>query len=294
MAVQTLTLPSGRVLEFAEYGDPAGLPALVFHGLIGSHHQASWIADEAARRGLRLVAPNRPGVGRSGFVRREAAGEATGDVVALVDHLGLDRFSVIGISGGTPYALACLHRLGPRVLSATLLSGMGPTSLRGSLAGMDPRRRAFFVVGSRSRRAAKGAFDRARAGYLDDPPRFLRRLVRTWSRPDRDLFDRPDVFELFLRDLDAVFRAPEGTAGLAQELALYRRYAFPLRSLPPDVPVTLWHGLDDTIVPPAMAWAMLRELPRAEGHLIPGGHFVAVAVARDILDRLMRQVEGAG
>jgi pimeloyl-ACP methyl ester carboxylesterase len=294
MPTQTLTLPTGRALEFAEYGDPAGHPAVVFHGLIGSHHQASWIAEEASRRGLRLIAPNRPGVGRSGFVRRNAAVEAVADVVTLADGLGVGRFSVIGISGGTPYALACAHRLPDRVATATLLSGMGPTAMRGSLAGMDPRRRAFFVVGSRSRRAAAKAFGAARDRYREDPARFLRGLVRTWSRPDRALFDRPDVFALFLRDLEAVFDAPDGPAGLAQELALYRRYPFALESLPPTTGVTIWHGLDDTIVPPAMAWAMLRRLPNAEAHLIPGGHFVAVAVARDILDRLLRQVDATG
>lgn len=291
MSAHTITLPAGRVLEFAEYGDPQGHPALVFHGLIGSHHQASWIADDAAARGLRLIALNRPGVGRSEFIRRTRATDAVADVTTLLDHLAITRFSVIGISGGTPYALACLQRLPDRVVTATLLSGMGPATMPGALKGMDRRRHAFFTVGSRWPGTARVAFDAARSRYLNNPTRFLRRLVRTWSRPDRMLFDRPEVFALFLRDLDAVFRAPQGTDGLAQELGLYRRYGFGLDMLPATTPVTLWHGLDDTIVPPAMAWTLARRLPRAEAHLIPGGHFVALDSAHDILDRLLRQLD---
>ena len=80
MAARLLTLPTGRVLEFAEYGDLHGHPALVFHGLIGSHHQASWIAETAAARGLRLIAPNRPGVGRSEFVPRTRVTQAVDDL----------------------------------------------------------------------------------------------------------------------------------------------------------------------------------------------------------------------
>src|SRR3954468_14468247 len=103
---------TGRALEVREYGDPGGDPAFFFHGLIGSHYQASYIAQKAKECGLRIIAPNRPGVGRSAFTARNSALEAVADVEDLARILGLDRFSVIGISGGTPYALACLHRLG--------------------------------------------------------------------------------------------------------------------------------------------------------------------------------------
>ena len=70
----------GRTLEVLEYGDHAGHPTFFFHGLIGSHHQASYISDEAARIGIRIIAPNRPGVGRSEFVERRTALESVADV----------------------------------------------------------------------------------------------------------------------------------------------------------------------------------------------------------------------
>jgi surfactin synthase thioesterase subunit len=77
-----------------------------------------------------------------------------------------------------------------------------------------------------------------------------------------------------------------GAEGLAQELGVYRNYGFALRELPRDKPITLWQGLQDTIVPAAMAWAMTQHLPSCEAHFVRGGHFVAVDIAESIIARL--------
>jgi len=199
---------------------------------------------------------------------------------------------VIGISGGTPYALAVLHRLGDRVETTTILSGMGPARLRGSLRGMDRRRRLFFELGSRAPWLARRALDRAGARFRADPRRFLKALVRTWSIPDQRLFEREDVFDLFLKDLEQVFIQGNGGIGMAQELRLYRDFGFRLRSLPADKRVTLWQGLDDTIVPPEMAWRMVQALPNREARFIPGGHFVAIDIAEVVTDRIRERLDG--
>ena len=140
--LELIVMRCGRKLEVREYGDPRGHPAFFFHGLIGSHHQASYIALEAQRAGLRIIAPNRPGVGMSEYVVRTSPCETVPDVEDVAEALGLDEFSVIGISGGTPHALAVLDRLRDRVRTATIISGMGPMWLRGALDGMERRRRA--------------------------------------------------------------------------------------------------------------------------------------------------------
>jgi pimeloyl-ACP methyl ester carboxylesterase len=282
---------TGRALEVREYGDPGGNPAFFFHGLIGSHYQASYIAQKAKECNLRIIAPNRPGVGRSAFIPRKSPLEAVADVEDVARILQLDRFSVIGISGGTPYALACLHRLGKRIRTVTLISGMGPMRLPGALAGMDRRRRAALEIGSRyptvARRECRKWADRFRA----DPTGFLDRLVATWPATDRTLFRRPEVFELFLRDLHQVFTEGQGPETFAQELHLYRNYGFSLKDLPAEVRVTLWHGLDDSIVPPAMAWKMAQVIPNCEAHLVPGAHFVAVAISEQVINRLRQQLD---
>jgi pimeloyl-ACP methyl ester carboxylesterase len=288
-----LTLRDGRRLEVWEYGDPGGHPAVFFHGLIGSHHQASYITAQARRRGLRIIAPNRPGVGRSAFATRRTALDAVPDVEDLAGALGLGAFSVIGISGGTPYALATFYRLGPRVRTVTVISGMGPMRLPGALTGMDRRRRLFLEVGARHPGLAERAFEKGADRFRADPERFLGRLVASWPAPDRRVFQRRDIFDFFLRDLHQVFTdgCDRAAEGLAQELAVYRNYGFSLADLPADRRVTLWQGLSDTIVPPSMAWAMARRLPNCEAHLVPGGHFMAVDVADQIVTRLRQLLD---
>ena len=110
------------------------MPAFFFHGLIGSHHQAAYVDEQARRHALRVIDPNRPGVGKSEFVERQSPLEAVPDVEDLAATLKLDKFSVIGISGGTPYALACLYRLGSRITTTTIISGMGPMQSPHALA----------------------------------------------------------------------------------------------------------------------------------------------------------------
>ena len=209
----------------------------------------------------------------------------------LTDALGLGEFSVIGISGGTPYALATLYRLADRVRTATVISGMGPTRIPGGLVGMDRRRRLILELGSRSPHLAWRAFEVEARRFRADPERLLDRLVATWSAPDRKIFERRDVFELFLLDLHAVFIEGSGATTLAHELALYRNYGVPLGGLPASTRVVLWQGLADTIVPPSMAWALARAIPNAEAHFVPGGHFVALDIADQIIARMMQLLD---
>jgi pimeloyl-ACP methyl ester carboxylesterase len=291
MINRSIKMRSGRKLEVWEYGDTEGHPVFFFHGLIGSHHQASYVSDQARRKGLRIIAPNRPGVGHSGFTKRRTPLEAVSDVEDLAAALKVEVFSVIGLSGGAPYALASLHRLASRIRTVTLISGMGPMQLHGALAGMDRRRRLILEVGSRLPRLAKVAFRKASKRFRANPQGFLDRLITTWSRPDQKVFENEEVYTLFTRDLHQVFTEGQGPEGLAQELALYRNYGFALGDLPSDKRVVLWHGLADTIVPPAMAWTMSRFLPNCEVHLVPGGHFVAVEVAGLIVSRLRQLVD---
>ena len=182
----------GRKLEVTEYGDHAGHPDFFFHGLIGSHHQASYISDEAGRIGIRIIAPNRPGVGRSEFIERKSALESVADVEDVAAALKLDEFSLIGISGGTPYALAALSRMAHRVKTVTVISGMGPMRLPGALHGMDRRRRIALEIGSRFPAVARRGFRKARDRFVAGPEGLLDRLITTWSLPDQIVFKRKD------------------------------------------------------------------------------------------------------
>jgi pimeloyl-ACP methyl ester carboxylesterase len=292
MTANLLVMRDGRKLEVTEYGDRAGHPTIFFHGLIGSHHQASYISEEAGRIGIRIIAPNRPGVGRSEFIERKSALETVADVQDVARALQLDEFSLIGISGGTPYALAALSQMPDRVKTVTVISGMGPMRLSGALRGMDRRRRIALLVGSRFPAVARRGFRKALRRFVADPEGLLDRLIKTWSLPDQVVFKRKDVYDLFMQDLHQVFTVGVGPMTLAHELKLYRNYGVSLRHLPQDMRITLWHGLADNIVPPSMACKMALELPNCEAHLVAGGHFVAIDIAGQIIARMKQLLDG--
>jgi pimeloyl-ACP methyl ester carboxylesterase len=111
---QRIRLRNGRSLSYATYGDPHGKPVLLAHRTAGSRLERH--PDDAIARslGARLIVPDRPGYGLSTFQRGRTLLEWPEDVVALADALGIERFALLGLGGGGPYALACACRIGLR------------------------------------------------------------------------------------------------------------------------------------------------------------------------------------
>lgn len=144
---QRVRLPDGRWLGYAEHGDPTGRPVLVFRGAPAS--RLSYWPDPAiaASLAVRLISPDRPGYGLSTFQPGRAMLDWPGDVTAFAAALGLERFAVLGVSGGAPYALACAYKIPQRLMGVAVVSGMGPLD-NPALARTFPlaRRLAFPVA----------------------------------------------------------------------------------------------------------------------------------------------------
>ena len=118
----SMRLPDGRVLAYAEYGDPDGIAVLGLHGTPGTRHIFS-LGDASARKhGLRLIAPDRAGVGGSDDRPDHSLAGHIEDAVALLDHLGVEKFGVLGFSGGGPYAAEVARQESPRIRALTLVS----------------------------------------------------------------------------------------------------------------------------------------------------------------------------
>lgn len=124
---QTMMLPDGRTLGYAEYGAADGRPVVLFHGFPSSRLEAMG-ADAIARRcRLRLLALDRPGFGLSSPSPGRNIGDWPADVRAFAGHVKLERFAVFGGSGGGPYALACAAVLPANMMTSVgVLAGAGP------------------------------------------------------------------------------------------------------------------------------------------------------------------------
>ena len=121
-----ITLPDGRRLAYAEYGDPLGIPVVYCHGFPGSRLEAALFHDTAKQGGVRVISADRNGLGDSDYLPNRTMLDWPDDVAAMADALGLDRFHLLGVSGGGPYALACAYRIPERLKGLALVCPLGP------------------------------------------------------------------------------------------------------------------------------------------------------------------------
>jgi pimeloyl-ACP methyl ester carboxylesterase len=105
-----IQLPDGRKLAYAEYGDSQGVPVFFFHGFPGSRYDGEYSGQVAAEMGIRLIAPDRPGMGYSDYQPNRRLLDWPADVGHLADTLGLDKFGVLGYSGGATGDVFYEHR----------------------------------------------------------------------------------------------------------------------------------------------------------------------------------------
>src|SRR5262245_29278461 len=100
----TITMHDGRIVGFADYGSPSATAVVWCHGGPGSRLGPSFVADPAARAGLRLIGIDRPGYGRSTPQPGRTIGGWVPDALAVLDHLRIDRCLALGFSTGGAYA----------------------------------------------------------------------------------------------------------------------------------------------------------------------------------------------
>ncbi len=278
----SLRLPDGRVMAYAEYGDPAGRVVLGCHGSPSSRLERH-VEDAAEYRrwGIRFVVPDRPGFGRSDPQPGRRVTDWPGDVAHLLDALGVDRLGVLSLSGGAAYALACAHALGSRVRGVGVLGGAPPPDVPWPWPEWVPRRmRAAVHRPSPAAALLTPVFAPAalRPGLI---PRYLRTRL---NPSDRRVLGRPAVHRLLAATFTEGLR--NGPGVLADDRALlFRPWGFPLSEVRQHVHV--WHGTQDWQVPVALGRVLAHMLPTCTPHWLGGeGHFFVFDHAAEVYGAL--------
>jgi pimeloyl-ACP methyl ester carboxylesterase len=285
-----MELPDGRELAWVELGHPEGPAVFAFHGTPGSRLQVAFMAEAIAASGVRLIAPDRPGYGHSTYHRgRTLAGWAS-DVVCLADHLGIDRFSVIGISGGGPHAAACAYSLPQRVVAAGIVSGVGTLAERGAEEGMMAANVALARLARRSLHLVYPVFGLETLVTRRWPDAALRAAARQFPAADAAVMERPEVRAAFVDD--ARLASPTTALAAAQDFTLFARdWGFALEEI--AVPVHVWHGDADRNVPFGHGQIQVARIPGARFHECPGeGHLLVVSHMGEILHTVSAVADG--
>jgi pimeloyl-ACP methyl ester carboxylesterase len=268
----------GRVVD-AVANDVDG-PAIVFHhgtpGAAGSY--APYVAAAAAA-GFRWISFSRAGYGASTRCPGRSVADNCTDLAAILDYLHVDRFVAAGWSGGGPHALACGALLAPRCSGVLCLAGIAPL-LDAEQAGLDwydgmgPENHEEF-------RAALAGESRLREYLEPERDDFVSITGAQIAETLGGLVDDADKAVLsgeYADDYAASFREGlrlSADGWVDDDLAFIRDWGFDLAEV--AVPVSLWQGTDDRMVPFAHGGFLAERLPRVRAHLLDGeGHLSVV------------------
>jgi pimeloyl-ACP methyl ester carboxylesterase len=264
----TVTLPDGRVLAYEDYGSATGFPVLSFHGGLSSRLDAAPAHQAAVAAGVRLISPDRPGMGLSTYQRGRRLTDWPADVAHLTEALGIREFAVMGWSAGGAYAAICAAAMGDRVRAAALLSSAVPLDLYGTTRGLSMEDRVLLVLTRRTPWLASALMKVSIVNASN--ARLFRAVMRTFPPADRTVLTEwgpPDHALSFVREA-----MRQGTEGCVQDYRIFGApWGFSLEDI--HVPVDIWEGSDDNTGPPGYRAFLKRHIPQATIHVVPGeGH----------------------
>ena len=256
----------GRDLDVLRHGPADALP-LVFHcGTPNAPDEFPLLFRAVDELGWQLVAHARPGYADSTRQEGRSVADVAGDVEAILDTVGLGEFVTLGWSGGGPHALACAALLAGRCRAAASLAGVAPYEAEGLdfLAGMGEENVDELSRAASSRDAleallepwgtAMATVDGERvAGSLGDLVPEVNRRALTGEMAET-------MAAMIRRALST------GIAGwVDDDLAFVKPWGFDLGAI--AVPVSIWQGAQDRMVPFAHGKWLAAHIPGARVHL---------------------------
>jgi pimeloyl-ACP methyl ester carboxylesterase len=261
-----VTVPDGRTVAAAEWGDPGGFPVFSLHGTPGSRMGRHPDEDAVRELGIRVVTYDRPGYGASTRHPGRRVVDCVGDVAAIADTLGIERFAVTGGSGGGPHSLAVAARLPDRVLRARCVVGVAPFEAEGLdfYAGMDAENIKEFGLAEQGEAVLQPELEQMAADSLEriavDPSKVL---SDDWelSDADRAVLADPRIQTVMSEMMREAFR--DGAWGwVDDDLAFLQPWGFDVTEI--RVPVEVRYGAQDVLVPAAHGAWLARHVPHAQ------------------------------
>lgn len=268
-------LPEGRRLAFVRLGDrdgPNGPPLYACHGFPGSRYESMLLHKAAQRAKVLVIAMDRPGYGASDFLPGRELVHWPARMAALADHLGHERFRVLGISGGGPYAAVTAAKLPDRVTHLSLVCALGPIHDWSASKGMQTFARVLFSVHRKIPRMTEQLVGPPlRRFFRVRPDRMLKALLVNKSEPDTAFLKNPEASAILLRSLRESMA--QGHRGPAEDLRIYTRpWMFDPSII--QVPTDIWQGEMDSTVPVQHARWYHEQIADSRLHLFPeDGHF---------------------
>jgi pimeloyl-ACP methyl ester carboxylesterase len=270
---EMIRLADDRLIACDVSGELHGHPLIYFHGAPSARIEPELFSlpELASELGICLISPDRPGLGCSDYQRNRTISDWPDDVSQIADFFGFQTFSVIGYSGGGPYALACAQQIPGRLESVLLVSSTGPHEFPELTEGINENSYKFMRL-SIERPIASRFMIRGMAIMAKRfPSKIAEQAIASLPSPDAAFMQEPGKAEVFAR-LVAEAGRRNGRGPQHDTALMVRPWGIDLDAI--TMPVRLWHGSQDCNAPIAMgqhlaaalSGSSLRECPH-EGHL---------------------------
>jgi pimeloyl-ACP methyl ester carboxylesterase len=287
---KTIMLPDGRILGYAEYGDPLGFPVFYFHGGQESRLSSIFMDSTARKLKIRIISPDRPGIGISTFQDNRQFIDWGNDIAQLADSLGLIKYSVFGLSGGAPHVLACILADSSRIEYASIISGATPYDYKGTLKGMwVPVKLIHWFATMKKDKQLRKFMQNDLDGLVKQPEKRITQFQKYLPKPDKTLMtDHPEYGWEFIEGSKESYR--QGIDAVVQEWKLYvSDWQMKLNSI--HFPINLWYGSADTMAPIYRGNYYNSELPNSSLKVIENeGHF---SLIRNHLEEILLELKPA-
>ncbi len=269
----------GRCFSYRAFGASDGHPLIALHGTPGSRLKFVVAHDTARAHGIRVIAPDRWGYGATAAHPSPSLSAFALDLGRLADRLGLERFSVLGVSGGGPYAAAVAAEMPARVVSLALAAPVGPIAGEPDDEITPFHRLCFRALALRP--ATVAVVFQAFKAVLDVAPDLGTRMsMLRIAAADRRILWRDDTAARLGQTFVEGLRP--GVVGPVTDLGLFGA-PWDIDLGRADVPARVWLGSVDQNIPRSAARRLAARLPRCElieldgeGHLWIASNFDAV------------------
>lgn len=271
-----------------EYGDPMGTPVFYFHGFPGSRRDGELFDfDKIAKEcEVRIIGIDRPGIGLSDFQLKRSLIDWPKTVQLIANKYNLKKFSILGVSGGGPYALACANSMPDRLNVVSVISGMGPFSYKESVNGnamLIPKKNSIV-----RRLIAIGL----KLGAKKNPNKLKENIIKTLPPKDFQYLSQSNKMGQLIDIFNECFR--QGLKGYLQEAKIYRKdWGFNVSDI--NANICLWHGTEDNNVNIKLARRIASELSNCKTTFLDKeGHFSVIGnYFKDILNEIKTRTNKA-
>ncbi len=279
----------GRKIAVQVSGKPAGHPVFFFHGTPGSSMGPLPRTQVLYKMGVQVISFDRPGYGRSERLFARTVADVVPDVVAIADSIGLERFAVIGRSGGAPHALACAAQLPDRVTRAAALVSLAPWGAAGLdwFNGMASSNVDAFATAASEPELLITRLVQNAAKINENPASQFADLSAEMPEPDRRMMADVGIRRLLAENSREALRyGPDGW--IDDVLAFCSPWGIEVSDI--RVPVLLWAGEKDVFSPVTHTRWLGDRIPDALVQITPeSAHFDALKVLTYVIAWLIRQ-----